>query len=89
MTTEKPRWWQSWIVYVLVGLLVTIGPYVGGYFWLGRFHADHANPFNVRAFDYDILRIAFGPLGWAESKIRGRLTILSGPGGFDFYHSTW
>jgi len=85
MTTNKPKWWQSWIVYTLAGLLLTLGPYVGSYLLLGPYHSFHITislrntiTVNSRHFDYDILRIAFGPLGWAEAKVRGvRVSLVS------------
>ncbi|QDT48167.1 hypothetical protein Pan258_22070 [Symmachiella dynata] len=78
MTTDKPKWWQSWMVYTLIGLLLTLVPYVGGYFLLGRYNSIHIDPDTVtyRVFDYEILRTAFGPLGWAEAKLRGETVII-------------
>ncbi|QDT48170.1 hypothetical protein Pan258_22100 [Symmachiella dynata] len=75
MTTDKPKWWQSWMVYTLIGLLLTLGPYVGGYLLLGDYMewltlgTDYT--YGVRVFKYETLAIAFWPLGWIESKIRG------------------
>ncbi|WP_339908098.1 hypothetical protein [Symmachiella dynata] len=34
MTTDKSKWWQGWVIYAIVVLLVTVGSYVGGYLWL-------------------------------------------------------
>ena len=86
MTTNKPRWWQSWIVYAIVGVLVTIGPYVGGYFLLSDYkriaviNADDEYELS-REFNYDRLVTPFLPLGWIESEIRGIPVCVEG--------STW
>ncbi|QDU43779.1 hypothetical protein Mal52_22550 [Symmachiella dynata] len=94
MTTDKPKWWQSWMVYALIGLLLTLGPYVGGYFLLGRYDSVPESPFDtspvtVRQFDYQILGIVFGPLGWAEAKVRGVRVSLFTPGESDLYEPSW
>ncbi len=36
MTADKPKSWQSWIAYAIIGLLVMVGPYVGAYLLLGE-----------------------------------------------------
>jgi hypothetical protein len=78
MTTDKPKWWQSWMVYTLIGLLLTLGPYLGGYMLLGRYDSFQFENVttHARVFKYDILGIAFGPLGWAEAKLRGEEVII-------------
>ncbi|TWU09461.1 hypothetical protein CA54_47030 [Symmachiella macrocystis] len=98
MTTDKPKWWQSWIVYALIGLLLTLGPYVGGYFLLGPSESLALSPITFREYEYETLRIAFGPLGWAEAKLRGERVVISNrneflecplPGDIDDYEPGW
>ncbi len=90
MTTNKPRWWQSWIVYAVIGLLVTAGPYFGGYFWLSDFRTSTPDmAFSVRTFRYDTLRTLYGPMGWAEAHVRGEWVILSSPDNSEIYVSDW
>jgi hypothetical protein len=52
------------ILAVLAVVLVTLGAYVGGYFWLGEFTAntdDHA--FVCRSYPHDWKRVAYKPAG--------------------------
>lgn len=84
MTTDKPKWWQGWIVYTLIGLLLTVGSYVGGYLLLGDYMewltlgTDYT--YGVRVFKYETLAIVFWPLEWIESKIRGiPVQVVEGP----------
>ncbi len=74
MTADKPRWWQGWIVYGLVALLLAFGPYVGGYFWLGVYGVirdGESHVVNCRIFATQVECDVFGPLAWAESRVRG------------------
>ena len=98
MTTDKPKWWQSWIVYTLIGLLLMLGPYVGGYFLLGRYESLPFSTSSFREFYYDVPRVAFGPFGWAEAKLRGEPVVISNrtddfecprPGDIDNYEPGW
>ncbi|QDU46597.1 hypothetical protein Mal52_51190 [Symmachiella dynata] len=85
MTTDKPKWWQSWIAYAFVGLILMVGPYVGGYFLLAEdsFVGESVNGNTViaRDFKYDAMRIGFGPLAWGESRLRGVVVRIAVPGG--------
>ena len=95
MTTDKPKWWQSWIVYALVGLLVTAGPYVGGYLLLGEYSrpvlpvTDFGPHCHTRRFNSKTERIVFSPLAWAEAKVRNANVIIYSPVNFDFYEPGW
>ena len=66
MTTDKPNWWQSWIVYAVVGLLVTIGPYVGGYLLWSEYKVHYLRGLydllGVREVEYDTLAMVYWPL---------------------------
>ncbi|QDT51658.1 hypothetical protein Pan258_57470 [Symmachiella dynata] len=102
-TTDKPKWWQSWMVYALVGLLVTVGPYVGAYLSLGEygrfsevqhvsgpsFAAVYVHDGHSREFKYGRLRQVFAPLCWAEAKIRGEIVDAHSPGRKDRYEPGW
>jgi len=98
MTTDKLKWWQSWIVYAITVLLMIIVPYVGSYFFLGE-HAvyvplgftlsEDLPEYHVREFKYDVMRKAFSPLGWTEAKIRGETVELESPSGDDLYEPGW
>ena len=97
MTTDKPKWWQDWMVYALIGLLLILPAYVGGYYLLGdcRSYLIQADIFgqsdleicHFRHFNSGVLRIAFGPLGWAEAKLRGERVRLSSPGASNDYET--
>ncbi|QDT51659.1 hypothetical protein Pan258_57480 [Symmachiella dynata] len=96
MTTDKQKWWQNWIVYALVGLLLMLVPYVGAYFLLGTYAQPipdfGRNDFHCRAFKYDTQAKVFAPLGWAEAKIRGEDVLFVGPepcSEIDFYEPGW
>ena len=78
MTTVKPKWWQSWIVYALVALVALLVPYVGGYFWLGETSYQFVIG-KTRTFKYNAQRIAFGPAGWIEAKVTGESVQIDGP----------
>ncbi len=82
MTNYKPKWWHNWVVYTLVALLVTIGPYVGGYFWLSK-PADHTT-YMLRVYEYEALRAIFGPLGHLEAEWTDKPVVLMGPIEIDF-----
>jgi len=73
--TDKPKWWQSWIVYYgLVALLAMMVPYVSGSFLLGGYGywSEGDNPgLHYRIFNSQAECIVFGPLAWAEAEIRG------------------
>ncbi|QDU43778.1 hypothetical protein Mal52_22540 [Symmachiella dynata] len=95
MTTDKPKWWQSWMVYALIGLLLTLGPYVGGYFLLGE-HEFFSRElgWHFRDFESVVSRKLFGPMGYVEAQIRGETVIVWGPGGsglgdLDIYEPGW
>ncbi len=77
MTTDKPRWWQSWIVYALAVLVALLGPYVGAYYLLSAPRYYPGFEFHHRNFDFEFERMVFVPLGWAEAKIRGEKVIFS------------
>ncbi len=89
MTTDKPKLWQSWIVYVAVGLLMMLVPYVGGYYLLGEHDTFYPGgsprhggaAYHDHRFEHDGLRKMFVPLAWAEAKIRGETVFLLGPAG--------
>ncbi|TWU09462.1 hypothetical protein CA54_47040 [Symmachiella macrocystis] len=103
MTTDKPKWWQSWMVYTLIGLLATVGPYVGGYFLLG----EHGQSIQVTrytrtpvdivitthphycGFKHDWMRKVFAPLGWAEAKLSGEVVHIFSRNGRDRYQPEW
>ncbi len=94
MTTDKPKSWQNWVTYAIVGLLVTVGPYVGGYLLLGNtkfgFKSTEASVIqssssHTRYFKHDTLRKMLSPLGWVEAKLRGAPVTIEGPGGEDLY----
>ncbi|TWU14583.1 hypothetical protein CA54_34520 [Symmachiella macrocystis] len=87
MTTDKEKSRRSWVVYSVLAILVTVGPYVSGYFLLSD---SHGSPLSsgicVRDFDHDILRRAFVPMGWIEAKVRGTLVTLWSVNGHDVYY---
>ncbi|QDT48171.1 hypothetical protein Pan258_22110 [Symmachiella dynata] len=86
MTTDKPKWWQSWILYTLIGLLVTLGPYVGGYFLLGEHSiASEDLGWHTRDFESEVSRKLFGPMGYVEAQVRGETVILCCPRDIEFY----
>ena len=84
MTTDKPKWWQSWIFYSLVGLLLLFGPYVGTYLLLGKYSIDTIGdsgggpPITIhsRTFNYDSLPVIFFPLCWIEAQVRQESVTL-------------
>ncbi|TWU14584.1 hypothetical protein CA54_34530 [Symmachiella macrocystis] len=95
MTTDKPKWWQSLVVYAIVALLVTVGPYVGGYLLLGEysqlFMPDMHNDltFHTRRFKSKTESIVFFPLAWVEAKVRSENVIVYSPVNADFYEPGW
>ncbi len=80
--SDKPKSWQNWITYGIVALLVTVGSYVGGYFWLSK---PASRTFIAREYEYEALRVIFGPMGWAEAEWTGMGVVLLGPNEVDFY----
>jgi hypothetical protein len=68
------------ILAVLAVALVTLGAYVGGYFWLGEYHYnDHIRAHNIsRYYFHDWQRTAFRPAAWVEAQITGEMVILLG-----------
>ena len=95
MATDKPKQWKCWLVYALIGLLLTIGPYVGAYMLLGERFASlpSSDDFLVqvvyRKVDRHILRDIFGPLAWVEAKVRGKIIILMSPDETESYAPGW
>jgi len=81
MTTKKPKWWESWILYSTVGVMALLVSYVSGYFLLGDYSQDFFNGTNehVRQFEHNGLRMIFVPMAQAEANIRGETVILLGP----------
>lgn len=58
------------ILAALAVVLVMLGAYVGGYFWLG--HSFAIGTWHVeREFTYHWQKAAFSPLGWLESTVTG------------------
>jgi hypothetical protein len=84
MMTDKPKWWLSWIVYALVGLLMMTATYVGSYLWLPE-TSNHSIFGKTRTIRYEPLRIAFAPAGWIEAKITGEMVSINGPEGGVIY----
>ena len=63
------------ILAILAVVLVTLGAYVGGYFWLGE--VSPGRIYLCRIFPYRGLATAYKPAGWVESQIRGQHIVVS------------
>jgi hypothetical protein len=69
------------ILAVLAVVLVMLGAYVGGYFWLGECHdVDDAFgryvPTRIRLYDHRWQARFFYPVGWLEAKVGGKSVHL-------------
>jgi len=63
------------ILTVLAIVLVTLGAYVGGYFWLGK--KQEAARTICRLYPYQWQTAMFKPAGWIEKKLRGKGVYLA------------
>lgn len=73
------------ILAVVVLLLLPLGAYVGGYFWLGEAAtipfttaSGGAQPGMERKYGRDWLRGCFEPAAWAEAKLGGYPVLVLG-----------
>lgn len=97
MTTDKPKWWQTWIVYGLVGLVLMVVPYMGTYVFLSSHLigygylpiSDHELTYHTRIFRHGALGKIFAPLGWAEAKYRGEVVEFQSPSEEKYYVPGW
>jgi hypothetical protein len=75
------------ILAVLAIVLVTLGAYVGGYFWLGEYSPSVAGfgfaPATTRVYHARSYSV-FVPLAWFESKLTRREVTLVYEEGGDF-----
>lgn len=60
------------ILAVLAVVLVTLGGYVGEYFWLSdcRIYVSQSDTEIIRSYPKDWMRVVFTPGGWLEAKTR-------------------
>jgi hypothetical protein len=78
MTTDKPKWWQSWSMYGIVSLAFLVGIYVGSYLWLPE--TSNSLIFGkTSTFKHEALKNVFGPAGWLEAMITGEMVSIDGP----------
>ncbi len=61
------------ILAVLAIVLLLIGGYVGGYFWLGQY--DRYSDIS-RSFRYAWMRTVYAPCGWCEAKLKRKFVSL-------------
>ena len=80
MTTDTPKWWQNWIVYVLAALLALLGPYVGGYFLLGN-RVDYPHVIE-RHFSFKYGQAVFSPLARVEALMSDGDVTIYGTNGY-------
>ncbi|QDT50375.1 hypothetical protein Pan258_44320 [Symmachiella dynata] len=80
MTTDKPKWWLSWVIYGLVGLLLSVGPYVGGYFLFGK-RVDYPH-LTERHFGFKYAQGLYSPLGRAEALVCDKDVTIYGTNGY-------
>src|SRR5437762_1119651 len=59
------------ILAVLAIVLMTLGEYVGGYFWLGDYGASPSGQYVLRLYRYQWLIPFFKPAAAVEERLRG------------------
>ena len=86
---DASRWRWGLLKPIAVALLVASG-YVGGYFWLTTDFQIRCGLYvdiYERHFHWHRTQLAYRPIAWMESKIRGEQLIISSDGKApsDFY----
>jgi hypothetical protein len=77
--TESPasRRVPNWLPATAV-VLVLLGAYVGGYFWLGEYGmVDLDEVCHIRDFPNTTFATAYRPMGWVECRIRRQPVVFS------------